>query len=353
MGEVADGRAGTPDVSVVIPTYNRARWLPQAVESALNQTLAPLEVVVVDDGSTDETEAVCGSLPETVRYIRQERAGAGAARNRGAAEAEGEWLAFLDSDDMWTTDKLEVQLAALAATGAVWSITNACFIDPEGRPLSGVQGFERAFPVFNDLDTEPAEFFERHFQCSEVEVAGTRHTVYSGNANLSLFYGNYASPATAVVRRTLFERAGGFDERLRTAEDTEFFHRLAPEGPVAIVDSALLQWRVGHGTSLVASDVEGSIRTALRSLEQAAARSEPLSADARTALFRGRQALLLRLAYWQLTELEGAAVRDTLRELRQWEKRAFSVPRLSLWAASLLPRPFLHWAGRIKRRLGI
>ena len=100
-------------VSVIIPTYNRANWLPETVATILNQTQPPLEVLIVDDGSTDDTAAVCAAFPETVRHIRQQNAGVSAARNRGMREAKGEWIAFADSDDPWEPTKLEVQLNVL------------------------------------------------------------------------------------------------------------------------------------------------------------------------------------------------------------------------------------------------
>jgi glycosyltransferase involved in cell wall biosynthesis len=101
-----------PAVSVVIPTYNRAHLLLRSLESVLGQTLPALEAVVVDDGSTDETERVVRELgSELVRYVRQpQRAGAQAARNRGIREARGDWIAFQDSDDEWLPDKLERQV---------------------------------------------------------------------------------------------------------------------------------------------------------------------------------------------------------------------------------------------------
>ena len=88
------------DVSVVIPTYNRADWLPRTLASILGQTLEPMEVIVVDDGSTDGTEALARSFPPTVRYSRIENSGVCRARNAGVSLARGSWLAFCDSDDL-------------------------------------------------------------------------------------------------------------------------------------------------------------------------------------------------------------------------------------------------------------
>lgn len=349
MAEAGRWRAGAPAVSVIIPTFNRGAWLPETVASVLSQTHPPLEVLIVDDGSTDETPAVCAGFSDPVRCIRQERAGVGAARNRGAAEARGEWLAFLDSDDLWAPDKLEVQLAALAATGAEWSITGAVVMDLEGRPLDGPQGFDRAFPVFRDMGLSPDRLFDRHLTRSVVGAAGLSHTVYHGSAWVPLFYGNFASPASALLRRDLFRETGGFDERLQVAEDTEFFHRLSAHARVAIVMSPLLRWRTGHAASLVSSNVEESIRNALRSVDRAAALREALPEEARAAYRAGRRSLLTRLAYWQLSVLDRSGARETLREARRSESPV-SPSWIALWAASLLPRPLLRGLHAVKRR---
>ena len=106
-------------VSVIIPTYNRAHVLPRAIESVLKQTYTELELIVVDDASTDDTAAVMTAITDPrVRYVRKEHGGAAAARNRGIAEAKGEFIAFQDSDDVWHSDKLEKQLAYLQAERA-------------------------------------------------------------------------------------------------------------------------------------------------------------------------------------------------------------------------------------------
>lgn len=342
---------GAATITVIIPTFNRAAWLPETVRSVLSQTVSPLEILIVDDGSTDDTEAVCGQFPEPVRYIRQDNAGVGAARNRGAAEARGDWLAFLDSDDLWTTDKLEVQLAALAATGAGWSITGCEMMDLDGRTLRGAQGFQRAFPVFRDTGMAPDEFFARHFAVGEVAAAGRSHRLYHGDAYVPLFYGNFASPATAMVRRQLFADTGGFDPHMRFAEETEFFHRLSTRGPVAVVMSPLLRWRVGQTVSLISSTNTGSlIRNALQSLERAAELRAPLDDRARGAYLAGRRSLLYRLAYWQLSVLDPAGARATLREAGR-AGAGFSSPRwLGLRAVSWLPRSVLRRVYAIKRR---
>ena len=106
-------------ISVVLPSYNRAHILPRAIESILGQTYKDIELIIVDDGSSDNTAEVVGSFSDSrIVYVRQENAGACAARNNGIAHARGDYIAFQDSDDIWHHDKLEKQLATLQNTGA-------------------------------------------------------------------------------------------------------------------------------------------------------------------------------------------------------------------------------------------
>src|SRR6185369_7640984 len=101
-------------VSVIIPTYNSARFLTEAIDSVLAQSFKDFEILVIDDGSTDETKAMMQRYGSPVRYIYQANAGVAAARNRGIAESRGKYIAFLDADDAWCARKLETQLNALA-----------------------------------------------------------------------------------------------------------------------------------------------------------------------------------------------------------------------------------------------
>jgi L-malate glycosyltransferase len=341
-----------PTVSVVIPTFNRAAWLSETVASVLAQTISPLEIIIVDDGSTDGTGELCRSFPDPVRYLYQENAGVAAARNRGAAEAKGEWLAFLDSDDLWTPDKLEVQLTAVARTGVEWSITGCELMDLGGHTLTGPQGFERAFPLFGELDITADAFFREHFQSTTISAADRLHRVYHGEGFVPLFYGNFASPATALIHADLFSRSGGFDKAFLYAEETEYFHRLAATAPMAVVTTPLLRWRVGQTVSLVSPpNVEALIRNAMRSLDQAAALGAPLDSRARTAYLAGRRSLLTRLAAWQIMVLDTKGAREALREARRAGARP-SIRNTALRVAARVPVPLLRrvHAVRQKRR---
>jgi len=340
-----------PDVSVVIPTYNRARWLRETVDSVLNQTCRPLEILIVDDGSTDDTESVCARFPEPVRYVRQPNAGVAAARNLGVRHAQGDWIAFGDSDDVWEPTKLAVQLAALEAhPGARWSITDCTVIDLDGKPLPEPRGFVRVFPLFAELGAAPEELFAKFLSSSSTELGGRRHTVYSGDAFALLFHGNVGLPSSVLMHRSLVKEAGAFDERFRVAEETEYFHRLAAVSPVVIVMSSLVRYRVGQVGSLISStNTTQLVENALKSLDQATRLRGILSAAERLAYRSGQRRLLLTLAYAQLSVCDVHAARATV--VRAWRAHALAGPRsLAVYAASFLPVPVLRSLHELKRQ---
>lgn len=192
-----------PLVSVVIPVFNGERFLREAVQSVLAQEYSPLEIIVVDDGSTDGTATVARSLPETVRYLHQTNQGPAAARNRGIEHARGSLIAFADADDLWPEDKLELQLPCLIR-------------DPKIDIVLGrIQQVLLSEMV--DGPTQSSQFAEPAF-----------------SVNLG----------SAVIRKSVFERVGLFDETMRYSEDVDWFMR-AREGGAAIVtiDAVTLFYR--------------------------------------------------------------------------------------------------------------
>jgi len=126
------------EVSVIIPTRNRSKLLEASLRSVLWQRNVDLETIVVDDGSTDDTPSVLRSLGDRIRVVRHDRSqGVSAARNRGIAEARGEWVAFLDDDDLWAPDKLELQLQALRRADRRWAYAGAVEITMDNQILAG------------------------------------------------------------------------------------------------------------------------------------------------------------------------------------------------------------------------
>jgi glycosyltransferase involved in cell wall biosynthesis len=216
-----------PTVSVVIPTYNRAGSIRRSIDSVLRQTWSDLEVIVVDDGSTDETltEVACIADPR-LRVVRStQNSGAGHARNLGVERARGVWVAFQDSDDEWLPRKLEKQMARLAAHRpdpvAVYCglITlGADLSDGKERRASSGRTHLRYFPPTDE---------------SEVE----------GDLSVRLLRRSLISTQTLVARRELIRAIGGFDISLPALEDWDCAMRLARHGPIAFVDEPLVLQR--------------------------------------------------------------------------------------------------------------
>jgi len=212
-------------VSVVIPTYNRARGVAAAVASALAQTYSPIEVIVVDDGSTDDTEAEIRRFGRQVVYVKQANGGVASARNKGLAEARGEFIALLDSDDVWHPWKIELQVATLERQpdlGLVWTDMDA--VDDEGRVLHRryLKTYYRAYQHFA-MD----ELFFWSLPGDEIckpsvdSLVGAR--LWIGDLSSAISMGNLVLLSTAVLRRSLFNRVGGFDPTLGYgAEDYDY-----------------------------------------------------------------------------------------------------------------------------------
>ncbi len=341
-----------PDVSVVIPTYNRADLLPRAIQSVLRQTVPPVEILVVDDGSTDTTSDVCAGFGDSVRYVRVPNGGVARARNVGIAAARGEFVALLDSDDTWSADKLEVQLAALAAfPGAEWSITGCEVRDVAGELVPGPQSFAGVFPVFRDLALDPVATFGRALARRNVEAAGGRHRCFGGDLFPLLLLGNMGLPSSLLVRRRVFEKVGMFDPTLRLAEETEFFLRMATAYPTVVVMSPLVQYRLAQADSLTSSANSVALSTAaLRALDAAVALRDRLTNAERAAWRAGRRNLLLRLAYAELSEYHNATARRALAQV--FREGSIMDPRaVALWTLSLAPPVVLRALHILKRQL--
>lgn len=206
-----------PLVSVVIATYNMAKYLPLAIRSALAQTYKNLEVFVVDDGSTDNTrEAVESFLNDPrVNYIVQENKGQAAAKNQGVYESSGEYIAFLDADDMWVPEKLDLQIPIFSQSKALGVVyAKLICIDEKGEKLLGMPD---------------------------------NYMLFRGRVSGPLFIRNFIRFGTAIVRRECFERLGGFKEHIRMGIDYDLWLRFSTQYEFDYVDRPLLYYRVWSG----------------------------------------------------------------------------------------------------------
>jgi glycosyltransferase involved in cell wall biosynthesis len=220
-----------PLISVIIPTRNRAALVGEAVESVLAQTFSDRELLVVDDGSSDNTEEVLDRFRGRLRYVRTPPRGVSAARNLGVRLCGGEWIGFLDSDDLWLPRKLERQMGVLGEkpqhplcyTDEIW-IRDGVRVNPRNRhrKYSGWI-FERCLPL-----------------C-------------------------IISPSSALIGRETLERVGGFDEDLPVCEDYDLWLRITLRFPVRYLEEKLIVKRGGHADQLSRS-VWGMDRFRVRAL---------------------------------------------------------------------------------------
>ena len=202
-------------VSVVIPTYNRAWVLEEAIQSVLGQTYRDFELIVVDDGSTDSTEDILARYPGII-VVRQENKGVSAARNAGVRISSGRYLAFLDSDDLWLPEKLEKQVkffqenpsTLICQTEEIW-IRKGVRVNPGKRHLKA-----------------SGMIFERSLELCLV------------------------SPSAVMMSRKLFDETGGFDENLPACEDYDLWLRITHKHPVHLIKEALVIKRGGHEDQL-------------------------------------------------------------------------------------------------------
>jgi glycosyltransferase involved in cell wall biosynthesis len=186
-----------PKVSVIIPTFNRALLIMRAIKSVLDQTYQDFEVIVVDDGSSDETQKVLRSLKdERIRYFRHEKnLGASAARNTGIRAAKGSYIAFQDSDDIWLPEKLEAQMKVFEGA----------------EPKLGLV-YTGTWLIYGDRKTY---------------IPFSYGVQKEGNVHRELLKSNFVCNPSVVVRKECFEKVGMFDEALHRLQDWEFFIRLS------------------------------------------------------------------------------------------------------------------------------
>jgi glycosyltransferase involved in cell wall biosynthesis len=221
-------------VSVIVPSYNMAHFLPQAVQSALAQTYQSVEVQIIDDGSTDNTPDVVRQweADPRVRVHRQANGGLSHARNQGIALTRGAFIALLDADDIWVPEKLALQMALF-----------------RDRPEVGVvySGYQRIDGEGQPLPTEPTR-------------------MHRGRVSGALLIENFVPASSAVVRRECFERCGDFDVSLRTGEDYDMWLRLSAHYLFDFVAERTIRYRIWGGQ--MSKDYRARYETGIRTMQR-------------------------------------------------------------------------------------
>lgn len=223
----------TMEISVIIPLYNKASYIERTLHSVLSQSYGDFEIIVVDDGSTDDSVRIVESLEDSrIRLLRQENAGAAAARNTGIQAAKGEWIAFLDADDEWLAEKLRKQMEAVRCHPDIkW--TAGGFIRTAGsRLISREEQFDNGW-------------FESKYVLRD--------------ALLPLAYGRHIWTGTVMVKRDVLLEVGGqspFDTSLRVSEDLDLWARMALKYPrLLYLKQPLAKYNAGLEDSLTATTI--------------------------------------------------------------------------------------------------
>jgi GT2 family glycosyltransferase len=239
----------TPLISIIVPTYNRAYCLPRTLDSVLAQSYSRFEIILIDDGSTDGTgDLVARSYGHDprVKYFYQPNQGVTATRNRGLARVQGDYVALLDSDDVWMPWKLELQLACFRRApeiGMVWTDMQA--VGPQGNIISNayLRTMYHAYRWFATSDLFPASYALAETALAP-ELAGAR--LHVGDIFSQMVMGNLVHTSTVMLSRERLDKVRGFNEALRVSgEDYDFHLRTCREGPVGYVNVSSIQYQRG------------------------------------------------------------------------------------------------------------
>jgi GT2 family glycosyltransferase len=352
---------GSPLVSVVIPTFNRAHLIGRTIDSVLRQTHDRVEVIVVDDGSTDatrETIARDHGGDERVRYFRKQNGGPASARNFGFRYARGEYVALLDSDDTWLPWKLSLQICCMERhprLGMTW--TDMEMIDPAGKVVDGayLRHMYGAYRWFSNEEMFPESFPLRDLAPDLADVVRDAR-LRIGEIFSQMVMGNLVHTSTTVLRRDRLERVGGFDESLRhSGEDYDFHLRTCREGPVGLLDLAAIRYQQGMPDRLTAPEYGVYLaENTLRTIEPVVARDRE-RIDLPERMIRRRFANAHAWAGYERLERgeAGPALDHYVESLRQWPWQ----PRLAkqVFFAALpfgVGIPLRRRLQRLKARLG-
>jgi len=227
-------------ISAIIPSHNCAAFVGEAIRSVLSQSRQVHELIVIDDGSTDDTASVVRRFGEALIYIRTDNQGVAAARNAGLTRATGDCVAFLDADDAWYPRKLELQTRVLEAHPPVQAVCSDFDLVDHTGALVQERFVKDKYRVFRAHGVDWPDVFPERLT---VTGGGGEVDVFFGDAFPVLFRGNFVNTSSMLIRRAAIDAAGRFTATRLTQEDYELWLKLALRGPMAYVDGPLLFFR--------------------------------------------------------------------------------------------------------------
>ena len=302
-----------PNVSVVIPAYNAAGYVAQAIESVLAQTYSDFEIIVIDDGSADTTRKEVERFGGAVHYLRQANRGVSAARNLGIRASKGRYVAFLDADDLWRPEKLELQVPCLEHEPGVGLVCSDWALEQNGAVIPS--------------------------------VLSMREPVKSGYLFPRVVRDSFLLTSTVVVERRCLEEAGFFDETIPTAEDLDLWLRLSYRYPIAVVSTPLTIKRQREDG--LSSDPRAATICRIQLFENALANFQDLSAENRRLLRTILSKCYLDLGYDDFSQMDWKHARRPLLTSMKYDwTRGMSLAYL---AATYLPVPIVNTVRSLKR----
>ena len=303
-----------PLISVIIAAYNTARYVGEAIDSALAQTYSPIEIIVVDDGSTDNTQEVLAAYSDRITILRQENSGSAAARNAALEAARGEFVAVLDSDDVWMPDKLERQMALFETCPEIdFVFANSQHMDEDGNEVH----------VFSGRMPPPVDYRKEVMKDGYLLV---------GDWHAALAYHNFIPQPTIVVRLPVIRAAGGYDARQWISQDYRLYWNLISHGAsFGFIDAVLMKYR-RHPTQVTKNSV--------RYFQYRTAGLKDILAKTKGISHATRYNLKCRLARLYKKAGDDAFCDGDRRTARKYYWQAFSYGarpgQIASWAATLL-----------------
>ena len=336
-----------PLVSVVIPTYNCGRYVEEAVNSALNQECRGLvEVIVIDDGSTDDTRSRLLKYEDRIKLVSQANQGAARARNTGIELSSGEYLAFLDADDCWLPGKLDRQLACfLELEGVDMIFSDFSAIDPNGATIAENYR-DNAFAVLQEYGLSLPNIFSESRILMAPPATGLRACF--GYVFLEMCKGNFILPSTAIFRRSSIESIGlRFNESYRCAEDLDFLLRFTMRYPIAWLDAVTTEYRISREGKLSGNpNVPRLILNSIETMQDLYKHNEALRSSHKDLYNMVMGMHHSRLAYYYLSVLDKQNARKQAAESLRY--KPFKPKPIAISALSFLPDFALNLLRRLK-----
>lgn len=312
-------------VSVVIPTYNRSQLVCETIESAIHQSNVDIEIIVVDDGSTDDTEKALAPYSEDIIYLRQSNRGVSAARNLGLTQASGDYIAFLDSDDLWLPFKAQLQIKLLEAFPDIGFVFSDFFIYKENKEKK-----PNGLSTWFDAPIDWTYIMDNEIHLADLSLPplpsdGNDRSVWTGDIYNASLHAAYVLPSTTLVRRDCLDGMEFGDVSI-THGDWEFFSRISHRHGAAYLDfETTLNRSHQDEVRLTRKDPRIRLKQRIGMIDRLWRQDELFSRSRLSDIDAVQGKLLLRLAVLNALAGDDDAARSTLQRLTSFQNPPKSI----------------------------